>query len=45
METAMLSNLTHPWVYDKLEGDHRGGAEVGEDVAVSEEDGGVELED
>ena len=32
-------------MYDDLEGDDRGGAEVGEDVAVGEEDGGVELED
>ena len=32
-------------MYDKLEGDDGGGAEVGEDVAVGEEDGGVELED
>ena len=30
---------------DELEGDDRSRAEVGEDVAVSEEDGGVELED
>ena len=30
---------------NELEGDDRGGAEVGEDVAVGEEDGGVELED
>ena len=32
-------------MYDELESDDRGGAEVGEDVAVGEEDGGVELED
>ena len=32
-------------MYDELEGDDGGGAEVGEDVAVGEEDGGVELED
>ena len=32
-------------MYDELEGDDRGGAEVGEDVAIGEEDGGVELED
>ena len=29
----------------ELEGDDRGRAEVGEDVAVGEEDGGVVLED
>ena len=38
-------DLTHPGVHDELEGDDRSGAEVGEDVAVGEEDGGVELED
>ena len=32
-------------MYDELKGDDRGGAEVGEDVAIGEEDGGVELED
>ena len=36
---------THPGVDDELEGNDRGGVEVGEDVAVGEEDGGVELED
>ena len=30
---------------DELEGDDRSRAEVGEDVAVGEEDGGVVLED
>ena len=38
-------DLTHPRVHDELESDDGGGAEVGEDVAVGEEDGGVELED
>ena len=32
-------------MYDELKGNDRGGAEVGEDVAIGEEDGGVELED
>ena len=32
-------------MHDELEGDDRGRAEVGEDVAVGEEDGGVVLED
>ena len=32
-------------MYDELKSNDRGGAEVGEDVAVGEEDGGVELED
>ena len=32
-------------MHNELEGNDRSGAEVGEDVAVCEEDGGVELED
>ena len=32
-------------MHDELEGDDRSGAEVGEDVSVGEEYGGVELED
>ena len=32
-------------MYYELKGNDRGGAEVDEDIAVGEEDGGVELED
>ena len=50
LETKILQiswnpDQTHPWLYHELEGDDGGGAEVGEDVAVGEEDGRVELED
>ena len=37
--------FTNLWLHYELEGNDRGGAKVGEDVAVGEEDGGVVLED
>ena len=37
-------STTHPWLHHELNGDYSGLVEMGEDVDVGEEDGGVELE-